>query len=387
MERPVQSSSHSVRMAQIFRDAQVALDSPLRSPSTRGRTAISNTSRTRKPPPVNRQGAPERHGWFPKSPAPGPRYTHQQTQNGTRQSWYRPPQYTPQLPKWKESSFSKLLAELNGSTAEPVSIGMQSPTEARFKGVDDWLDKTIDMVGTTPSDLPVPDDTSNQNDDTTPKNPNNHPDPAGSGSDKENQRSTSIPTDNPPQLSTPPQNRCLKSSSLVSSSRFQSPGKPGYLFSSPALRRSRQRPTQKGTKQDQASSPSKVTTTTNTTTLQGGADEDDEAKGSEPESESAPLVPLSPLVEVHRKSHRPKRNRCPSYFDHDIIILPSPSSHPQETTTTNVIAEREKEKDSSAGGEARRTRNALEDHPLSERLTRPDPFCEEAEDFEFRGLF
>ncbi|KAI9779824.1 MAG: hypothetical protein M1839_007137 [Geoglossum umbratile] len=67
------------------------------------------------------------------------------------------------------------------------------------------------------------------------------------------------------------------------------------------------------------------------------------------------VVKLSPDVDRYRKANRPRRERCASYYDDDII-------GPLEE------------------------RGVLTESNMSRRLTRAMAFCEEAEDFEFTGV-
>ena len=48
------------------------------------------------------------------------------------------------------------------------------------------------------------------------------------------------------------------------------------------------------------------------------------------DTEQARLTPLSPHVELYRKDERPRRARCPSYFDQDILPSPLASSAGKE---------------------------------------------------------
>jgi hypothetical protein len=67
------------------------------------------------------------------------------------------------------------------------------------------------------------------------------------------------------------------------------------------------------------------------------------------------VVKLSPDVDQYRKGNRPRRERCASYYDRDIIKSPE-------------------------------KRDALTESNMSRKLTRAMAFCEEAEDFEFTSI-
>jgi hypothetical protein len=79
-------------------------------------------------------------------------------------------------------------------------------------------------------------------------------------------------------------------------------------------------------------------------------------------SDSHEELELSPDVEYYRKASRPKRERCPSYYDDDILNNPS-----------------------TPLGLARG--NPLETSTAEDLLTRSEPFCPEAEGFEFVGHY
>ncbi|KAI9752771.1 MAG: hypothetical protein M1815_000284 [Lichina confinis] len=49
------------------------------------------------------------------------------------------------------------------------------------------------------------------------------------------------------------------------------------------------------------------------------------------------VPPLSPRVEIYRKERRPKRNRCPSYFDCDILPCLSPARASARATPTGTL--------------------------------------------------
>ncbi|KAI9754028.1 MAG: hypothetical protein M4579_004904 [Chaenotheca gracillima] len=104
------------------------------------------------------------------------------------------------------------------------------------------------------------------------------------------------------------------------------------------------------------------------------------------------LIPLSPSVEVHRKSQgrRVRRHRCTSYFDED-ILRPSESSDIIIKANRDVgvnfeqlfIRQDRKENKIKPNSARNLNRAALHDHPLEDILTQPVPFCKEAEDFKF----
>ena len=56
---------------------------------------------------------------------------------------------------------------------------------------------------------------------------------------------------------------------------------------------------------------------------------------SDPASLGRKVVPLSPGVEIYRKERRPKHNRCPSYFDCDILPSLSPARASARATATS----------------------------------------------------
>jgi hypothetical protein len=66
-------------------------------------------------------------------------------------------------------------------------------------------------------------------------------------------------------------------------------------------------------------------------------------------------VKLSPDVDPYRKANRPRRNRCASYYDEDILTSPG-------------------------------KKDVLTESNMSRKLTRAMAFCEEAEDYEFTGV-
>ncbi|KAI9769375.1 MAG: hypothetical protein M1840_004077 [Geoglossum simile] len=70
---------------------------------------------------------------------------------------------------------------------------------------------------------------------------------------------------------------------------------------------------------------------------------------------SEEVAKLSPDVDQYRKGNRPRRERCASYYDRDIINPPE-------------------------------GRDALTESNMSRKLTRAMAFCEEAEDFEFTSM-
>ena len=76
---------------------------------------------------------------------------------------------------------------------------------------------------------------------------------------------------------------------------------------------------------------------------------------------SAAKADLSPDVDVYRKSHRPKRERCLSYYDEDVL---SPVTGCQSNTGQKILGE-----------------SSSHVH-----LTKPQPFCPEAEAFHFTGI-
>lgn len=71
------------------------------------------------------------------------------------------------------------------------------------------------------------------------------------------------------------------------------------------------------------------------------------------------LAELSPLVERHRKGRGPKRERCMSYFDEDVIEIGSPDK---------VAGNQE------SGGCKRKDRQVLGESENSAELTREKPF-------------
>ena len=75
------------------------------------------------------------------------------------------------------------------------------------------------------------------------------------------------------------------------------------------------------------------------------------------------LAKLSPSVEIQRKAHRPKRERCFSYWDEDVLDPESPA-HPAKLL--------------------RNGKRVLEPCAESEALTKDEAFVEEAEGAEFK---
>ncbi|KAI9819162.1 MAG: hypothetical protein M1827_007318 [Pycnora praestabilis] len=102
------------------------------------------------------------------------------------------------------------------------------------------------------------------------------------------------------------------------------------------------------------------------------------------------VVPLSPDVEPWRKNNRPRQVRCPSYFDRDVIVSPSPT---KSVAKTNADAPEDYEadvededKEEEGQVEIRGGRNVLSESKYSEQLIKPKAFVEDAEDWKFFGL-
>ncbi|KAH0559299.1 hypothetical protein GP486_004182 [Trichoglossum hirsutum] len=74
-----------------------------------------------------------------------------------------------------------------------------------------------------------------------------------------------------------------------------------------------------------------------------------------PLPETEEVVKLSPDVDPYRKANRPRRHRCASYYDEDILTSPG-------------------------------KKGVLTESNMSRKLTRAMAFCEEAEDYEFTGV-
>ncbi|KAL9120645.1 MAG: hypothetical protein Q9187_002795 [Circinaria calcarea] len=90
------------------------------------------------------------------------------------------------------------------------------------------------------------------------------------------------------------------------------------------------------------------------------------------EDESADvLAELSPVIERHRKGRGPKRGRCPSYYDQDILPQFSPSN------------DKGVKKDGKEEVKIRKGRKVLRDTKNSAELTRAKAFDEVAENAEF----
>jgi len=90
------------------------------------------------------------------------------------------------------------------------------------------------------------------------------------------------------------------------------------------------------------------------------------------------IVPLSPHVTPYRKCNRPKRTRCPSYFDADILRLPSQGrtgDESDEGSEDSVTENREPER--------RKGKVVLGASEAARELTKPRAFAEVAEG----GLF
>jgi len=88
------------------------------------------------------------------------------------------------------------------------------------------------------------------------------------------------------------------------------------------------------------------------------------------------LVPLSPDVTRYRKSNRPKRTRCPSYFDADILGLPSQAQTGDESDEDDGVTE-------SKEFEHRKGKLVLRESEAAAELMKQRPFAEDAEG----GLF
>ncbi|MCJ1239153.1 hypothetical protein MMC14_007146 [Varicellaria rhodocarpa] len=157
----------------------------------------------------------------------------------------------------------------------------------------------------------------------------------------------------PKYLSLPPRRLARSSDSCLSP-----PKTPGY-FNLPASKSTYRTPhpffhlTPK--RQKPRTSPSSLPPVPNNTPVDKsafGIQEDDDE-----------LVELSPVVECHRKGQGPKRGRCLSYYDWDILLS----------------------QESAKKGTAKTTKgkNVLREVESSAELMRGVPFLEEAEDAEF----
>ena len=90
------------------------------------------------------------------------------------------------------------------------------------------------------------------------------------------------------------------------------------------------------------------------------------------EDESADvLAELSPVIERHRKGRGPKRGRCPSYYDQDILPQFSP------------LNDKGAKKDGKEEVKIRKGRKVLRDTKNSAELTKARAFDEAAENAEF----
>ena len=142
-------------------------------------------------------------------------------------------------------------------------------------------------------------------------------------------------------------------------SRFLQPSTPSILLSQPPRRKKRPNPRYSATDPR----PRKPSRTESPFDL----DPDDEG-----------LVPLSPDVTPYRKCNRPKRTRCPSYFDADILDLPSQASTEDEgyQWSEEVVAE-------SKEPQRRKGKVVLGESEAAKELTKQRAFVEDAE----AGLF
>ena len=87
------------------------------------------------------------------------------------------------------------------------------------------------------------------------------------------------------------------------------------------------------------------------------------------------LANLSPDVERHRKSRRPRRERCVSYWDDD-ILSPESSCHPSANPPSSPM-------DVDVGKSLRKGREVLGESSMSNELCTEKPFIDEAEDAGF----
>ncbi len=91
-------------------------------------------------------------------------------------------------------------------------------------------------------------------------------------------------------------------------------------------------------------------------------------------AEDEEAVTLSPDVEPYRKENRPRRNRCVSYFDEDVIVSPT-----ARKTAEGRVEER------NTGINAHKGREVLGESIFSGDSTKPKAFMEGVEDCEFFG--
>ena len=98
----------------------------------------------------------------------------------------------------------------------------------------------------------------------------------------------------------------------------------------------------------------------------------------QPVSEDDIDVPLTPDVEIYRKRNRPKRTRCPSYFDEDIF-----QDLPDQPTSIDGSAEEDEAQSSPVHGDGRKI---LGESAAQAYLTKSQPFCKEAENYDFKGV-
>ncbi|KAI9716113.1 MAG: hypothetical protein M1812_005540 [Candelaria pacifica] len=84
-----------------------------------------------------------------------------------------------------------------------------------------------------------------------------------------------------------------------------------------------------------------------------------------------PAVALSPDVEPYRKDNRPRRNRCASYFDEDIIV--SPIAKVKKTIEGRV-------EDFNINVDAHKGQKVLAESLCNDELTRPKAFMEGIEE-------
>ena len=84
------------------------------------------------------------------------------------------------------------------------------------------------------------------------------------------------------------------------------------------------------------------------------------------------LMQLSPDVELHRKGRRPKRDRCVSYWDHDILSMDSPCQHTEPESISVPM---------------RKGKRVLGETQQSAELTKSKAFAAEVENAEFAILF
>ena len=87
-----------------------------------------------------------------------------------------------------------------------------------------------------------------------------------------------------------------------------------------------------------------------------------------PRIETTEELRLSPDVEIYRKDHRPRRNRCRSYFDDDLF-------HVRTTANTRTPERGEAASIAMASDESRRPRTPQREPGHHRRLTRQPAFC------------